>query len=231
MEMKPQLITCGWCQTRTTVLPVLGPEPPPPGIWDVADSLMNYAIFQCVNCRGRLVAEWESFGVDWLLDEKPVWYPKPPSANEYPGVPESIADTARESWSCYEGDHYRPAVTNARTVIEQVGKDHELTDDGIQAKIEAMVDAGELPEWIKAPVVALKKAGNTMVHGDPGVSFTAAETETLLTVMDQMLEEVYVSPKRIQELTQAVSALGRSSGTDTDDDIGDSQGTSETADQ
>lgn len=145
--------------------------------------------------------------------------------NEYPGVSESIADTARESWGCYESDHYRSAVTTARTVIEQVGKDQGHTEEGIDKKIKAMVDAGQLPGRIKEAVFALKKAGNTMVHGDLDASMSAPEAETWLTVMDQMLEEIYVAPKRIHDLTEAVSVLGRKPTPDADDSGGESQDT------
>lgn len=218
MEMKPQMFTCGWCQTRATGVPVLDPEPPPPGIWDVADSLTRYAVFQCEECRGRVIARWESPGSDWEPEGNPEWFPKAPSMNEYPGVPESIADTARESWGCFESDHYRSAVTTARTVIEQVCKSHGYRKGGFDAKIISMVHNNVLPKRIKDAVTALKDAGNTMVHGDLGASFTAVETETLLTVMDQMLEEVYVAPKRIHDLTQAVLGPGGMPATDADED-------------
>lgn len=219
--MKPQLTTCGWCHERAIVKPVLEPEPIGPEAWEGPEFIPRYAVFQCDECHGRMIAQWDAAIYSGDEDSEVEWFPKAPSMksmSEYPGVPESIADTARESWGCYESDHYRSAVTTARTVIEQVGKNQGYTDEGIDTKIISMVSSNVLPKRIKDAVTALKNAGNTMVHGDLGVSFTAVETETLLTVMDQMLEEVYVAPKRIRDLTEAVSGSGHAPVADADKD-------------
>lgn len=216
--MKPQLMTCGWCHERAIVKPVLEPEPIGPGMWDGPDFIPRYAVFQCDECHGRMIAQWDMPTNDWDSEGEVEWFPKARSTNEYSGVPESIADTARESWGCYESGHDRSAVTTARTVIEQVCKSHGYKRGVLDAKIISMVNNNVLPKRIKDAVVALKNAGNTMVHGDLGASITAAETETLLTVMDQMLEEVYVAPKRIRDLTEAVSGSGHAPVADDDED-------------
>ncbi|MEW1979224.1 DUF4145 domain-containing protein [Kocuria palustris] len=126
----------------------------------------------------------------WETDGEVEWFPKAPSTNEYVGVPETIATTARESWRCYESDLYRSAVTIARTVIEQAAKSHGYGGGSIKSKIDEMVSDAVLPSRIADAVTALREAGNEMVHGDLDASMSAPEAETWLTVMDQMLEEI-----------------------------------------
>lgn len=208
MEMKPQLTTCGWCHERAIVKPVLEPQPLGPEAWEV-DFIPRYAVFQCDECHGRMIAQWDTPTNDWESEGEVEWFPKARSTNEYPGVPETIATTAREAWGCYESDLYRSAVTTARTVIEQAAKSHGYVRGSIKGKIEKMVSDAVLPSRIADAVTALREAGNDMVHGDLDASMSAPEAETWLTVMDQMLEEIYVAPKRIHDLTQAVSEIGR----------------------
>lgn len=216
--MKPQLITCGWCHERAIVNPQMPPEALGPEAWEGPEFIPRYAVFQCEECHGRMIAQWDAAIYPGDEDSEVEWFPKARSTNEYPGVPSVIADTARESWKGYENNLYRSAVTNARTVIEQIAKSHGYKQGGIGDKIISMVRNNVLPKRIKGAVTALKNAGNTMVHGDVGASITAVETETLLTVMDQMLEEVYVAPKRIRDLTEAVSGSGHAPVADDDED-------------
>lgn len=130
-------------------------------------------------------------------------YPPPNEAPVFPDVPEAIAKVAKEAWQGYDAEMYRSALTNARAVIEATAKAKGITKGDLADKIDSMVSENLLPQRLKIAIHEVRHAGNDVAHGDLGRFVDPYEAKTLLTVMNQVLDEIYTSPAQIQRLVDA----------------------------
>lgn len=127
------------------------------------------------------------------------WKPKRLHSPSYAHTPEQIASAAAEAHQCHSIDAYRAAVILARAVIEATAKDHGITSGGIQAKIKAMSDTGLLRPLHTRQAQMIRSFGNDMAHGDFDTVIDRMASAYLLTLMDSILNEVYVSPGEFEQ--------------------------------
>jgi len=125
------------------------------------------------------------------------WSPVNTRGKQYPDVPAEIAAAASEAHVCMAVEAYRGAVILARSVIEATAKDKGKTTGNLMAKIDAMYEARLIREDIKDGAHEVRLLANDAAHGDFAEPVPQADAELILTLMDEVLEEVYQSPARV----------------------------------
>jgi hypothetical protein len=125
------------------------------------------------------------------------WYPVDPRGKRYPDVPTKIAAAAAEAHKCMTVEAYRGAVLLARAVIEATAKDKGMTTGTVVTKIDAMYEARLIREDIRDGAHEVRYLANDTAHGDFAVPVPQTDAELILTLMDEVLAEIYQSPARV----------------------------------
>lgn len=85
----------------------------------------------------------------------------------------------------------------ARAVVEAIAKDKGASGKNIFEKIEALERAQHVRPAIRAQAHSVRQWGNTAAHGDLDMDYTAQQVVLVLTLMNEILNEVYQSPARL----------------------------------
>lgn len=202
---------CGWCG-RLVYLEAVSPllvVRPPEGL------LVTQAAYKCPNC-GRLVTVWEYGGSsteqwnedvaqdwEWSL---PQYVPDHRESKEYPDVPDHIGRAASEATLCLSAGAYRAVGALARAVIEATAKDKGAEGKALYERIEALADAGHVRKHTKEQAHEVRHFGNGMAHGDFTEPVTKEDAEEIITLMSEVLDEVYQSPARLASVKAAREA-------------------------
>ncbi|MEV4821636.1 DUF4145 domain-containing protein [Micromonospora sp. NPDC049274] len=126
-----------------------------------------------------------------------VW-PETVGGKAFPDVPAQIADAADEAYRCSSIGARRAAVLLARSVIEATAKDKQITSGTLLAKIDALYAQGFIREHIKDGAHEVRHLGNEMAHGDFVEPVDSEDLDLTLTLMGEVLEEVFQSPARVK---------------------------------
>ena len=177
------------------------------------------APFECANCKqvniGSVMTHdtasatnprEEARRIMKAQDARLDWKPKRLHSPKYAHTPEQIASAAAEAHQCHSIDAYRAAAILARAVIEATAKDHNITSGGIQAKIKAMSDTGLLRPLHTRQAHMIRSFGNDMAHGDFGTEIDQTASAYILTLMDSILNEVYVGPGEFEQFEKIYGA-------------------------
>jgi hypothetical protein len=178
------------------------------------------ACFRCDSCEtlsirsmwtGDIVEpELSAVGISEILTaESPMpmaslrWYPIDMRGKTFPDVPKEIAAAASEAHKCKVVDAYRGAMILARAVIEAAAKNKGITNGKLVEKIDAMYDARLIREDVRDGAHEVRFLGNDMAHGDFVEPVNKEDAELVLTLMDEVLEEVFQSPARVRRRREA----------------------------
>jgi hypothetical protein len=131
------------------------------------------------------------------------WYPERGMGKPYPDVPAHIGSAASEAHACHSIGSYRAAVLLARSVIEATAKDKGITQGNLASKIDEMCTQGFVRELVKETAHEIRHLGNDMAHGDFVDPTTEEESEEILVLMAEVLNEVYQAPARLEARKQA----------------------------
>lgn len=175
------------------------------------------AAFECTICGGVSVglADLRTPGrisvtlnelFDTVRGDEIRWRPKLTETTEYPNVPGHIGEAAREAYECHSNDHFRGAIMLARAVIEATAKDKKITTGTLFNKIEQLATAGLIRAIIKDAAHGVRELGNEMAHGDFVDPITAEESELVIQLMGQILNDVYQSPAVIAQAQKAAQS-------------------------
>ena len=187
--------------------PVQGSASVMSGFW--RDTVMG--CFRCDNC-GALniaIAKGNAKGQDplqWLVSQrKRQWQPEIPPAepeHDFPDVPGEIATAAREAYACLEvAGGSRAAVLLARSVIEATAKDKGIRKGALLDKIDAM--SHMIRPHIRDGAHQVRLLGNDMAHGDFVRDVSFGDADLVLTLMSEVLDDVYQSPARVKRAQDA----------------------------
>jgi uncharacterized protein DUF4145 len=175
---------------------------------------VGFETYQCANCRRLLLAygwtdfrptnSWDDTPSD-LWDhphaQEPRWLPPARSNMAFPDVPAAIESLAVEAHDCLAIKADRAAVTLARAVVEASAKEKGVTRGSLIAKIDELHNQGLLRGHIKEAAHEVRFGGNEAAHGDLSpVDHEAAEE--ILTLMDEVLNELFQSPARVARARQ-----------------------------
>lgn len=153
---------------------------------------------RCDHCRKLLIR----YGY-MDEDEPEQWLPIAGAQKEFSDVPVEIASLAMEAHNSLSANAGRGAVILARAVIEATAKDKGITNGNLYAKIDQLHTSGLIREHIKEAAHEVRLGGNDVAHGDIlSGPFPYEETVEILTLMDEVLLEVYQSPARVERARQ-----------------------------
>lgn len=170
------------------------------------------ACFRCDGCgalsiaslwTGDIITAHDPQGIVAVLTDphpflgQPQWYPVDSRRRQYPDVPAEIAAAASEAHSCMTVEAYRGTVLLARSVIEATARDKGMTTGNLMTKIDAMYDARLIREDMRDGAHEVRYLANEAAHGDFADPVPRADAELILTLMDEVLDEVYQSPARV----------------------------------
>lgn len=161
--------------------------------------------FRCDGCQALNIAQTlgnPKAGADvlaWLAGRKKLeWLPRRTPTKTFPDVPLEIAAAASEAYACrLMANGRRAAVLMARSVIEATAKDLGITDGHLIAKIDAMLTGGFIRPHVRDGAHEVRYLGNEMAHGDFVQSVSSEDADLVLTLMSEVLGDVYQSPARV----------------------------------
>lgn len=169
----------------------------------------------CLRCDGcgalniAIARRWSGTQdpLAWLAGKKNAeWKPqpfRPLVVKTFPDVPAEIAQAASEAHRCMQVSG-RAAVLMARSVIEATAKDKGVTRGSLIEKIDAL---GHLVRpHVRDGAHEIRLLGNDMAHGDFAQDVSREDANLVLTLMNEVLDDVYQSPARVQQAQQAREA-------------------------
>lgn len=167
--------------------------------------------FRCDNCGALNIAiakgrPGKEDPLDWLASRSSLqWQPQlmaDTPDHEFSDVPPQIADAAAEAFACREvADACRAAVLLARSVIEAVAKDKGITKGKLLEKIDAMRDM--IRPHVREGAHEVRLFGNDVAHGDFVRDVGPEDADLVLTLMSEVLDDVYQSPARVKRAQDA----------------------------
>jgi len=101
---------------------------------------------------------------------------------------------------------FRAAVQLARSVVEATAKDKKIVTGTLNSKIDELYNQSFIRGHIRDGAHEVRHLGNEMAHGDFIDPVTADEADLVLTLMSEILEEVYQSPARVTRAQAARAA-------------------------
>jgi hypothetical protein len=125
------------------------------------------------------------------------WQPRALGGKDFPEVPEHIASAADEAHQCQALGAHRAAILLGRSVVEATAKDKGITNGNLASKIDGLRDALHIRPMIAETAHEIRHLGNDMAHGDFVEPVTTDQAEDVLFFMDEVLDEVYQGPARV----------------------------------
>jgi hypothetical protein len=186
-------------------------------IWDrERNGAFHEAVYKCPECK-RLNLAFEWFGQDntggstvstpdvaeraaW---HSPSWLPRYQEVREFEHVPGHIALAASEATLCLSVGAYRAVGALTRAVIEATAKDKAAAGKNLEARIDALRHADHIRTHTQEQAHEVRHFGNDMAHGDFADPVSKEEAEEVVELMAEILDEVYQSPARLQQLKDA----------------------------
>lgn len=166
-----------------------------------------HGCFRCDGCQALNIAVATGLPGNenplvWLARKKnKEWLPKPTRVipvMSFPDVPAEIAAAASEAYRCRTvANANRAAILLARSVIEATAKDKGLTSGSLIHKIDQMHDDRLIRPDVRDGAHEVRHLGNDMAHGDFIQYVSPEEADLVLTLMREVLVEVYQSPARV----------------------------------
>ncbi len=204
-----------WKCGRLTHLPLLGePYSVDEVVWRGVDHRLIAGMFHCQSCKWPVIGlafrrrvKGENTDVSWLRgdmglsEEKPEfrWLPQTALGKEYQYVPQEIAAAASEAHQCHSIGAYRGSQAVARAVVEATAKDKGIMTGSLSEKIQKLEQKGFVREGVRKMADQIRLFGNSVAHGDFADPTSIEESQLVLSLMDEVLEEVYESPGRLEE--------------------------------
>ncbi|MET9297786.1 DUF4145 domain-containing protein [Micromonospora aurantiaca] len=176
------------------------------------------ACYRCDGCRGLMIASVETDAypdgdsvnelLSFLNDHREFlrWTPSASGNMGFPDVPEHIAAAASEAYRCAENNELRAAVLLARSVIEATAKAKNIKNGSLADKIDKMHDEKLIREHIKEGAHEVRYLGNDMAHGDFVDPVDKEDAGLVLTLMSEVLAEVFQSPAKVAKARAARDA-------------------------
>lgn len=177
-----------------------------------------FCAFQCMVCHAisigiisptREQMRWGGSVLDYLEaadGDEFGWKPSAGESRAYLDVPPQVGSAATEAYECASLKHNRSAVLLARSVVEATAKDKGITKGTLHDKIEALATQGLIRANIKDAAHSVREFGNDMAHGDFVTPIDDEETNLVIELMGEILNDVYQSPAKIQRAQTAAQA-------------------------
>lgn len=170
----------------------------------VDGSTHTQGALSCDDCSRLSVADREHGGsndIDSAAHQAGIsWQPRVAVSKEFPDVPTVIARAAKEAHEAYSIGALMAAILMARTVVEATAKERGITSGQLVKKIDAMKDAELIRKSTAEAAHEIRHFGNDMAHGDLDDVPDTDDAAEVLTLMDEVLNEVYQGPARTERV-------------------------------
>lgn len=128
------------------------------------------------------------------------WIPAHGAGQLFEDVPIHIAEAASEAYQCHSINAFRASTLLARSVIEATAKEKGITKGLLITKIDELEKQGFIRPHVRDAAHEVRHFGNDMAHGDFVEPVAAEESEEILSLMAEVLNEVFQSPAKIERL-------------------------------
>lgn len=204
-------VVCGWCgnrchMTRSGKFKAISKGGYP-------EYYLVDAPYRCDGCDRLSVATWVTEGYPFELkspetpeqegplpEDSQKWHPIPGHQREFRDVPERIAEAASEAWLCQAAKAYRGAVMLARAVVESTAKEKGFDTGNLYLKIEKLAEKNLIRKVVADQAHEIRHFGNSSAHGDLNELVTEEESEEVLYLMGEVLNEVFQAPAQGERL-------------------------------
>ncbi|MEU0286352.1 DUF4145 domain-containing protein [Streptomyces sp. NPDC006147] len=200
--------TCGWCGRFANMRPYGEPHTVIAKSWRTTSGgtrKTEQTVCRCDHCGQLSLAIRTGSAVDshseLRLVHKEEWLPAFVAGRSFEDVPPEIGSIADEAHKCASIGAYRGAVVLARAVVEATAKEKGISVNGIGNKIDKLYEQNLIREHVKEAAHEVRFGGNSVAHGDLD-DLTEEETDEILGLMREILEEVFQSPARVQRQRQ-----------------------------
>lgn len=174
------------------------------------DAYFFDAAYSCDGCGRMSLASWTAYYDPGYSLEEPgpddedsfdvFWWPPASHQKRFLDVPEPIAETAVEAWSCFTVGSFRGAVVLARAVVESTADTKGAGDKTLYKKIDWLGEQGFIRPAVVAQTHEIRHFGNSAAHGDLDVRVEKEEAEEILELMGEVLNEVFQAPAKAARL-------------------------------
>lgn len=124
------------------------------------------------------------------------WQPLKVLAPHFSDVPQAIARAAQEAHQAESIGAMMAAILMARTVVEATAKNKGITKGHLVAKIDELAKQGFIRDSTRGAAHEIRHFGNDMAHGDIEEMPTSEDVADVLSLMDEVLNEVFQGPAR-----------------------------------
>lgn len=169
---------------------------------DGREGYLFHAAYICTQCQalsiGRHCARESYQGVALMREQDPVvWLPPKPLQEDFPDVPQHIAEAATEATLCRSVGAYRAVGSLARAVVEATAKDKGVNGRDLRERIDNMHAQGLIRAGTAEAAHEVRHFGNDMAHGDFVDPVDEDDADEVLALMKEVLQEVYQGPARV----------------------------------
>lgn len=157
-----------------------------------------YAILECLSCHKWYVANKEKYVGEWSAV-----YPIPhtPVADE---IPEPIKSEFEEAYLCFAVGAYRGCLSMCEAALEAVWRKKEVSG------LQGLKDKGIISERLYQQANEIRKWANVAKHEIIEDAVTKEEAEELLKYLEDLLDNIYIQPQRMSDLTQKRKQIEKS---------------------
>lgn len=149
-----------------------------------------YAILVCRACEQYFIAERKEYADEWLAVH-PIQHKAAPEE-----IPQPIRNEFEEATLCFAIEAYKACVLMCQITLEHIW--HELHVSGL-AQLEAK---GIIRSGLYSRADEIRLWGNLEKHQLITDPVSPEDTEQLLGYLEILLNEVYVEPKRLDNLAK-----------------------------
>ena len=202
---------CGWCGAKANMRLVEAARSRRDHARVPPKKVEFFATFKCDACHGFSVAlglastsARPGREAEWFEQHASTarWIPKQVKGCEFPDVPEHIAKAADEVHRCFSINAFRAVGSGARAVLEATAKHNGITGKNVAEKIDNLAAAGHIRRSVQMAAHEIRHFGNDMAHGDFVEEVDADYAQSVLGLMDMVLQEVYQSTAEIERIKQ-----------------------------
>lgn len=125
-------------------------------------------------------------------------------------LPDSVRAEYQEALNVYNARAWRAAVAVCRTTLESITRrltGSDASGGTLAEDFEALAESGKLNEPLVKLATIVRKTGNAILHLDSRVEPTREVADTLLNLIEYLLEYAFTLPRLIDQVELSSSRL------------------------
>lgn len=183
------------------------------------DPYQRLSVFECMGCNERIAVveeltvgnkPWRESGSGTLRWPGVHWWPPPTAGSAVDSsVPQRIRDTFSEGLRCLGSSAPRGAAVMFGRTLEAIIRDRgsataiKAIEGRLADGLDVMAAEGELTKDLAQWAKELRLARNAGGHDETIDDVTSEEARDLSKLLDQLLQNLYVTPTRIRRARES----------------------------